>query len=110
MIEYIITQQAFLAFSGFIIAEIFSRPKYKILISLQGLKNVRTNFAKISKKITRKKSSYLVLNLGKKTLDMHHSRIGWLLAGISVIASSVSLLSVSAGIILHHWIRERKLF
>jgi hypothetical protein len=110
MIEYMITQQAFLAFSGFLIAELVSRLKFRILISLQDLKNIKTNFKKISNKITRKKSSYLVLNLGKKTFDLHHSRLGWALAGISLIVSSLSLLSVSLGIIFHHLIKEKKLF
>jgi hypothetical protein len=110
MIEYMIAQQTFLAFSGFLIAELVSRPKFRILISLQGFKNIRTNFKKISNKIARKKSSYLVLNLGKRTIDLHHSKLGWLLAGISVIITNLSLLSVSTGIILHHWIKERKVF
>lgn len=110
MIEYMITQQAFLAFSGFLIAEIISRLKFKILISFQDLRNIKTNFKKISKKITKKTSSYLVLNLGKKTFDLHHSRLGWILAGISMIVSNLSLFSVSLGIIIHHWIKERKIF
>jgi hypothetical protein len=110
MIEYMITQQTFLVFFGFLIAEMVSRAKFKILISFQSLKNIRTNLEKISNKITRKKSSYFVLNLGKKTFDVHHSRIGWFLAVISLIASSLSLLSFSLGIIFHHLIKEKKLF
>jgi len=102
--------QAFLAFSGFFIAEIVSRGKFKILISFQGLKNIKNNLEKISSKITRKKSSYFVLSFGKKTFNLHHSRLGWILAAISVIISSISLLSVSLGIISHHLIKERKIF
>lgn len=110
MIEYMITQQAFLAFSGFLIAEIASRSKFGVLVSFQNLKNIKTNLTKISDKISKKEHRFFALNFGKKTFDLHHSRIGWFLAGISVIISNLSLLSFSLGIICHHLIKEKKIF
>lgn len=105
MIEYIVTEQFFLAFSGFLIAEIFSKPKFRLLVTFQGLKNIRTNLEKISKKIAKRKSAYW-----EKTFHLHHSRLGWFLAGISVIISNLSLLSFSLGVIFHHLVKERKIF
>lgn len=110
MIEYLIAEQSFFAFSGFLVAEIFYRKNARVLLTFQNLKNVKNNLIKISKKINQKKSSAIVISLGKRTINLHHSRLGWVLAGISVIVSSISLLSVSLGIIFHHMIKERKIF
>lgn len=84
--------------------------KLKIILSLQNLENAKKNILKIADKVTKKSSSSLVINIGKRTINLHHSRLGWILVGISILISNLSLLAVSAGLILHHLIREKKIF
>ncbi len=103
-----------LTLASFLTAElIFQRSKLsklKIVLSLQSIENAKKNILKVANKITKKDSSSLIINIGKRTINLHHSRFGWVLAGISVAISNLSLLAISAGLILHHWIREKKIF
>jgi len=95
---------------SFLTAEIFYKSKLKILFTLQNLENAKLNIMKTANKIGKKGSSGIVLSLGNKTFNLHHSRFGLILAGISVALANLSLLSVSLGLIIHHIIREKKLF
>jgi|YelNatPaOPRAMG01_1025707.scaffolds.fasta_scaffold37745_3 hypothetical protein len=99
-----------LSLSSFLAAEIFYRSKIKICLTLQNLENAKKNLIKIAQKVNKKGSSGVILSIGNKVFNFHHSRLGWILAGISMAIANLSLFSVSFGLILHHLIRERKLF
>ena len=95
---------------SFIIAEICHKSKLKIFFTLQNLDGAKNNIIKTAGKIGKKGSSGIILSFGNRTFNFHHSRFGWILAGISVISANISLLSVSLGLIIHHIIREKKIF
>ncbi|MEM7818697.1 MAG: hypothetical protein QW403_00935 [Candidatus Aenigmatarchaeota archaeon] len=99
-----------LSLSSFLVAEIFYRSKIKIFLTFQSLENARKNLMKIAERINKKGSSGVVVSIGNKTFHFHHSRLGWILAAISMGITNLYLFSVSFGLILHHLIREKKLF
>ncbi|MCS7105856.1 MAG: hypothetical protein NZ942_00870 [Candidatus Aenigmarchaeota archaeon] len=99
-----------LSISSFLIAELFYRSKIKVCLTLQNLNNAKKNLIKIAEKINKKGSSGVIVSIGNKTFHFHHSRLGWILAAISMGITNLYLFSVSLGLILHHLIREKKLF
>lgn len=99
-----------LSLSSFLVAEIFYRSKIKICLTLQNLENAKRNLIKIAEKVNKKGNSGVLLSVGNKTFNFHHSRLGWILAAISMVIANLSLFSVSLGLILHHLVREKKLF
>ena len=103
-------QYVALSLTSFFIAEILQRLRIRVFLTFQNLRNAKQNIRKIASKIARKESSAIVIAIGKRTINLHHSKFGWLLAGISVITTNLSLLAVSIGLVVHHWIRERKIF
>lgn len=96
--------------SSFLFAEICYKSKIKLFFTLQSLKNAKVNIIKTAEKIGKKGSSGIILTFGNRTFNFHHSRFGLVLACISLIFANLSLLSVSLGLIIHHLIREKKLF
>ena len=99
-----------LAISSFLIGEILSKLKIKALLVFQSLKNTRANLTKLATKVSKKGSSYLVFGVGKRVFNMHHSKFGWMLAGVALIFSNLALLSFSFGFIIHHLVREKSIF
>ena len=90
-----------------ILAELYERFNIKIVFTLQrGVKQVAKRVTKVSKEMGKKGSSGTVLSLGQKIFHLHHSRLGLLLIGASVIFSSVSLLIFSLGLVTHHFVRD----
>ena len=97
--------------SSIILAELYDRFNIKTVLTFQkGVTRIRKNIVAVSKKMKRKGSSGVILNLGKRIYHLHHSRVGIALIGAAVLFSNISLLVFSLGLVLHHAIRERKLF
>ncbi|MDI6798660.1 MAG: hypothetical protein QMD12_01520 [Candidatus Aenigmarchaeota archaeon] len=102
-----------LSLSSFLLAEIIFNSrlsKLKIFLSFQNIKNASINIKRVADKIGKRETSGIVINFGNKTFNLHHSIFGWILAGTSVALANLSLLSVSLGLIIHHIIREKKIF
>lgn len=111
MIEYYVFQGLSLISFTFFLSEILYRMKIKMIFTFQkNLKDAKVNLLKMSKNIGRKGNSAFVINLGNKMFNFHHSRLGWILAGMSVLLTNINLLWLSIGLISHHIIREKKFF
>lgn len=105
-----ILEMTLFGISSFLFAELCYKSKLKIFFTLQSFKNAKLNVLKTAKEIGKKGSSGIILCFGNKTFNFHHSRFGWILVAISVALANIWLLAVSLGLIIHHIIRERKLF
>jgi hypothetical protein len=101
MLEYLVFTSA-----GFVVAELLSRIKLKTLIVFQRSEKVKEINSILAKISTRG----VTISFGKKKVDLHHCRLGWGLVGLSILITNLTLLATSLGIILHHLVRERKLF
>lgn len=109
---YLIAIQSIALFSsGFIFAELLHRSKIRAFFTFQkGIVHTKKNILTISKVIGKKGTSSLILCFGNKIFNFHHSRFGWLLAAISVAIANLWLFVISSGLIIHHIIREKKIF
>jgi hypothetical protein len=105
MFEYIA-----LAVSSFIIGELMEKSKLRIMLVFDNLNTAKKNLRALSTKAVKKGSSGLIFQFGKKVFNTHHSKFGWLLAGIGVALASIPLVCFSSGFIVHHIIREKSLF
>lgn len=105
-----VVQYLALALSSFLIGEALAKLKIKVLFVFQGLESAKMNLRKLSNKVSKKSSSNLIFGFGKRIFNLHHSKFGWVLAGIALIFANLSLLSFSSGFIIHHLIREKSLF
>ncbi|OGI15576.1 hypothetical protein A3K63_01505 [Candidatus Micrarchaeota archaeon RBG_16_49_10] len=105
MFEYIA-----LAVSSFIIGELLQKSKLRVMLVFDNLKTAKRNLRDLSGKVVKKGSSGLIFGFGKKVFNTHHSKFGWMLAGIGILSANVALLSLSAGFIIHHLVREKSIF
>lgn len=97
--------------SSIALAELYDRLNIKTMFTLQrGADRIRKNVLGASKKMVKKGSSGFVLNFGKRVLNLHHSRVGFALMFASAVFSNFSLLVFSVGLVLHHAMREKKIF
>ena len=97
--------------SSIVLAEIYDRLNVKTVLTFQrGVSRIRKNIIRVTKKMSKKGSSGVILNLGKRVFHLHHSRAGLALLGAAVIFSNIYILFFSLGLVIHHIIREKKLF
>lgn len=107
----LLLQNLSLFISSIAMAEAFDKLNIKGVLTLQrGIGRVQKNILELSKEIGNKGSSGVIINLGKKVFNFHHSRFGFLLMVLSVILANISLLFFSLGLVIHHVVREKKLF
>jgi hypothetical protein len=105
MFEYIA-----LAISSFIIGELMEKSKLRVMLVFDNLKTAKENLRDMSDKVVKKGSSGVIFGFGKRVFNTHHSKLGWLLAGVGLAFASVPLISFSSGFIIHHLIREKSIF
>jgi hypothetical protein len=105
MFEYIA-----LAISSFILGELLEKSKLRIMLVVDKVNTAKKNLRTLSTKAVKKGSSGLIFGFGKRVLNTHHSKFGWVLAGIGIALLNVPLLVFSSGFIIHHLIREKSLF
>ena len=111
MIDLLLVQNIGLILSSLALAEIFDRSKIKAVITLQrNIQKTKNNLLKVTENMGQKGASGVIFNFGSRILNFHHSRFGWFLTALSVAFANLSLFFFSVGLILHHALKEKKIF